>query len=96
MNEPVSIRETVDPYGEKVKLDGGALMTDAEHRLLDLLSQVVRGFTEVYEADVQRGDSNPNTHTGDLHEVVNHVHDLLARVLARAAARAYPGRYRLL
>lgn len=63
---------------------------------MDLLSEVVKGFGQVYDADIQRGDSRASTHNNDMGEVVNHIHDLQARVLSRAAARAYPGRYRLL
>lgn len=85
---------SVDSYGAK-HLPGGAVLTEAEHDLMNRLSGVVAGFTAVYEADVQRGEANAETHSHDMNEVVAHIHDLQARVLSRAAARSYP-RYRLL
>lgn len=67
-----------------------ALLTDTEHELVELLGKVAGGVSRM----VLGGD--PAVATGDRNELVAAVHVLQYRVLAQAAARAYPDRYRLL
>lgn len=64
------------------------LLTDDEHRAVDLLGQVADLMGRIVGHDLSR--------QGDMAEVGAHVHVLQRMVLAQAAARAYPDRYRRL
>lgn len=63
-------------------------LTDAEHRCVRLAGELWNGLCQIVGNDESRA--------GDLAELVHHVHAIQNAVLAQAAARAYPGRYRLL
>lgn len=63
-------------------------LTDAEHRLVTDIGRLMDGFNAV----VGDGPSRD----GDLAEAVRHIHVLQNMVLAQAASRAYPDRYRLM
>jgi hypothetical protein len=65
-----------------------AALTETEHQVMDLTSQLWSAFCAV------TGDGR--TRAEDLHEASLHIHALQNMVLAQAAARAYPDRYRLL
>lgn len=63
-------------------------LTQAEHEVLELLSQASNKFcAEVVGSDWTR--------SFDINEWVTHVHALQHTVMAQAAARAYPLLYRL-
>jgi hypothetical protein len=64
------------------------LLTDAEHALLGMLASAM----EVYARDVVVGG---RTYERDVAEFAVALHVLQNMVLAQAAARAYPRRYRL-
>lgn len=68
--------------------DIGEPLTVDEHRLLDMISDVFNLFTAITGRGLSRD--------GDMIEIAHHVHALQDMVLAQAAARAYPRRYRLL
>jgi hypothetical protein len=66
-----------------------ALLTEAEHRAIELTAELVNLVcTEVI------GDGP--SRTGDVREFAAHVHAIQQQILSQAAARAYPDRYRLL
>ena len=64
------------------------LLTEDEHRFMDLTGDLANLLARIV------GDGR--TRAGDLNEAVAHIHALQALVLAQAAARAYPDKYRLL
>lgn len=64
------------------------LLTDDEHRAVEVLGEVVLLLADIVGAN--------RTRAADLAEAYHHVHALQNMILAQAAARAYPGRYRLL
>lgn len=64
------------------------MLTDAEHRALALTEDLYEALTSV----VSRGPGR----AADLASLATHVHAIQALVMAQAAARAYPDRYRLL
>jgi hypothetical protein len=64
------------------------LLTAAEHRVMELTVDLHQRLCRI------AGDGDGRY--GDLAEVVHHIHALQRIVLAQAAARAYPHRYRLL
>ncbi len=64
------------------------LLTGAEHEVVELLGQAASSFA------VNVVDFNPATRAADIDEFCSRIHDLQARVMAQAAARAYPDRYR--
>lgn len=64
------------------------LLTDDEHRLMDLTGELWKVLCEVV------GDAPARS--ADLAEAAAHVHAIQNMVLAQAAARAYPDNYRLL
>jgi len=57
------------------------LLTEEEHRLAESLGRTATRFSELFPP-------------GDLHEAVHNLHALQNMVLSRAAARAFPDRYR--
>ena len=63
-------------------------LTAAEHRVVELLGEAM----SLYATKVV-GDGR--TRTPDVHEFGASIHALQNAVLAQAAARAYPDRYRL-
>lgn len=63
-------------------------LTVDEHRFMDLTADLANLLGGIVGHDHSRA--------GDLNEAVAHIHALQAMVLAQAAARAYPDRYRLL
>jgi len=76
---------------ERTEMGGMAhadLLTNAEHELLGLLGSCWNRYAAILRTaggDVQ----------GDAAEFASHIHDLQNAVMAQAAARAYPDRYRL-
>jgi hypothetical protein len=64
------------------------LLTEQEHTTIWMLSQVYRHLRQIIS------DGSQQEH--DLDEAVTHIHVLQHMVMAQAAARAYPDRYRLL
>lgn len=64
------------------------LLTAAEHRLIDQLGEC---YSRYAASVVEYGPSR----AGDLAEFAARIHDLQHAVMAQAAARAYPGLYRL-
>lgn len=65
------------------------LMTDAEHRAMDLTAQL---WNLLAGEVIANGPAGP----GDRAELAAAVHVIQRMVLGQAAARAYPDRYRLL
>lgn len=63
-------------------------LTADEHRFMDLTADLANLLARIVGHESSRA--------GDLNEAVAHIHALQAMVLAQAAARAYPDRYRLL
>lgn len=77
-------------------IDDGPLTPD-EHRLLDLLGEVANQFQVVLNASEEEGyTGNSAVRDHDWNEVAIEIHHLQARVMAQAAARSYPDRYRRL
>lgn len=66
------------------------LLTDKEKKLVKDLGNIANGFSEVAK---EEDEGIP--YSGDMHEAVLYIHALQNIVLANAAARAYPGKYRL-
>lgn len=64
------------------------LLTQAEHNAVTTAALLANHLAEI----VGDGPSRD----GDLAEAVHHVHAVQRMILAQAAARAYPDRYRLL
>lgn len=76
--------------GSHTHMDADApALTDDEHALIDLLCDVTDGFSNVIGSD-------PFVREQDAAEVIAHIHALQDKVLAQAAARLYPDRYRLM
>lgn len=65
------------------------LMTPAEHRAMDLTA-------DLYNLLVQEVVGEGASRRRDIEELAAAIHVLQERILAQAAARAYPDRYRLL
>ncbi len=65
------------------------LLTTAEHEALDLTGRLARAIGTVIG-----GGGAPAA--ADFREAVAHIHALQQMIMAQAAARAYPDRYRLL
>jgi hypothetical protein len=68
---------------------GEALLTDAEREVVDLLG---RAYTLLRNEVVAHGE----TRDADCAEMCAHIHVVQHAVMAQAAARAYPGEFRLL
>lgn len=67
-------------------------LTDHEHRALDLTAEL----TNLVTGRIIGGTSVTQPRIGDVGEFVGHIHAIQHMILAQAAARAYPERYRLL
>lgn len=67
----------------------GRLMTGAEHAAMEMAAAL---YNQIALQVIGRGSSRD----GDLNELAMHIHGIQNMVLAQAAARAYPGRYRLM
>lgn len=65
------------------------LLTEGEHKALYLIGQAWNAISHDVIADGPTRDA-------DCREVIVHVHALQAMVMSQAAARAYPGKFRLL
>lgn len=65
------------------------LLTEAEHRAIELTA-------ELWNLLVQEVLGMEASRDGDTAELCVHIHGIQRAVLAQAAARAYPGKYRLL
>jgi transcriptional regulator with XRE-family HTH domain len=65
------------------------LLTDAEHRAMELTC-------ELYNLLCRQVIGDAESRSGDVRELVGHVHAVQHMILSQAAARAYPDRYRLL
>jgi hypothetical protein len=70
------------------------LLTQEERGICHDLGQIAGRFAKLYAKDAAGGECNHPA--SDINEVVAHIHDLQARIMSRAAVRAYPGNYRLL
>ena len=68
-------------------VDMSDLLTETEHEAMDLTAELMRAMRQIM------GDANI---AGDLNEAAAHIHGIQNMILANAAARAYPDRYRLL
>lgn len=66
-----------------------ALLTPAEHRAVILAGEL---YTLIVTEIIGKDDSR----AGDVRELCAYIHGIQHMVLAQAAARAYPARYRLL
>lgn len=76
-------------YADSVmELLRGALLTEPEHRAMRLTVDLWHALCRI-AADGPARD-------GDLAELCTHIHAIQRTILAQAAARAYPNRYRLL
>lgn len=64
-------------------------LTQHEHRAMELTAEL---WNLICQEIAQDGRSR----TGDLGEIANHIHGIQRAILAQAAARAYPDRYRLM
>ncbi len=71
-------------------------MTEAEHALVSLLGECARRYRTVLMSSGEVGPYDGLTAAiqGDLREFVAHIHDLQYAVMARAAIRIWPERYR--
>lgn len=65
-----------------------ALLTKAEHDLLDRLGKVSNDFVKIVGKESSRA--------GDIEQAVFLINNLQNMILAQAASRAYPKKYRLL
>lgn len=65
------------------------LLTDHELKVMDLT-------TEIFNTMVQHVIARGPTHRGDVEELAFRIHAIQHMVMAQAAARAYPRRFRLL
>lgn len=63
-------------------------LTPEEHQALQLTADLWNLLNRIV--------GNDRSRAGDLAEVASHIHNIQHAVLAQAAARAYPDRYRLL
>jgi hypothetical protein len=81
---------------EKVPRD---LLAEAEHKLVDDLAECVNLFAktmdEIHGKGWRSATGFNNPAIGDANEFMQAIHVCQNMVLSRAAARAYPGRYRL-
>ena len=93
--EPPSRPES-DP---RVHWTTASLLTKAEHKLVDDLAKCVNLFAktmdEIHGKGWRSATGFNNPGTGDANEFMQAIHVCQNMVLSRAAARAYPGRYRL-
>lgn len=64
-------------------------LTDAEHRAMDLTAQLYNLLCRDVIGDGPSRD-------GDCAELAAEIHTIQHRIMAQAAARAYPDRYRLM
>ncbi len=67
-------------------------LTQLEHDTIGLLGKVYGNIVEI----TRDGNADGKVANEDLAEVAGRIHDLQHLVMAQAAARAYPDRYRLL
>lgn len=81
------IADLVDA-GEELEHRFAGLLTPEEHELVADLGEIWGRFCDV----IADGPSR----SGDLGELIFHVHALQSALLRQAAARAFPDRYRLL
>jgi hypothetical protein len=79
-------------------VDTAGPLTDTELRLLDLTGQVAAALRQVIYADddVSGRCSDETVAAADWGEAAHAVHVIQRAVMAQAAARAYPDRFRLL
>lgn len=64
------------------------LLTEEEHRAVDLAGELYVLLTKIV--------GNGATREADLNELIAPIHHIQHKVMAQAAGRAFPGRYRLL
>jgi len=64
------------------------MLTDAEHTAMDLTAQLWNALCAI------AGDGPARA--GDLAEMATHIHAIQHAIMAQAAARAHPDRYRLM
>jgi len=81
-------------------MDDPGLLTEAEHKLMDLLGEVADRFRmAILDSSTEDGnarDHRPEIADFDWNEVAAIIHQLQAKVMSQAAARTYPDRYRRL
>lgn len=71
------------------------LLTEEEHGVVKKLAEVFGDMLDIINKS-SNGNAHDSSRGPDICEVVNHIHALQNMVLAQAAARRYPDRYRLL
>jgi hypothetical protein len=81
--------DLTDEYAMGWDAAKNAMLTDAEHKAMDLVAELTRAIAGVI------GDGGYQA-ANDMREVVLHVHAIQNMILSQSAARAYPDRYRLL
>jgi hypothetical protein len=74
----------------QVNAVGEPLLTEAEHDLCHKLGSCAGDYT----ATLGGWDNLSDAQRQDVREFTAHIHDLQHAVMARAAIRAYPERYR--
>ena len=72
------------------------LLTDEEHAIIDGLGDLANRIRLVIIKAVTDDDGGGGPADDDYTEAVHHIHALQNMILAQAAAREYPFRYRLL
>lgn len=83
-------REVVRRLASEVqRLRAVEMLSEAELRAMDLTVELVHLMCQEV---IGRGPTRDN----DVREFVNHVHSIQQAILAQAAGRAYPDRFRLL
>jgi hypothetical protein len=86
ISRKVSIMGMHDDYGRGV--DNVGLLTELEKDAMETTVTLWNQFCKIVEDGVSRNS--------DLREVQFHIHGLQRMIMSQAAARAYPGDYRLL
>ena len=82
---------------ETVAASTADLLTDIEKDLLDQIGLVMAGFRiVVHDGNRPSFAMAREIAEADLREVAGHIHALQDKVLAQAAARAYPDEFRLM
>lgn len=86
--EPGRMADGYEPPSAALTPAASPLLTDAEHRAMGLTTELWNLLCEIV--------GNGPSRAGDLRELAHDVHVIQERILAQAAGRAYPDRYRLL
>lgn len=71
----------------------GVFVTDEENHIIDILGEAATRYKRLLKEDDAR-QGVLRDYPWDEAEFVAHIHDLQARVMARATSRAFPERFR--